>query len=74
MSLNEDTTDVQELDEVQDLFTQLAELRKSLESEESKEAGKEKLKARIHHLFEEAEQTNQEFKDIPTSVQVNCIE
>ena len=53
---------------MQDLFTQLAELRKSFVSEESKEAGKEELKARINQLFDEADQTNQEFKDIPTSV------
>ena len=56
------------MDEVQNLYEQLAELRQNVKEEEKKQEGQEELKAKIQKLFEEAEQTNQEFKNIPNSL------
>ena len=60
--------DIKKMDEVQNLYEQLAELRQNVKEEEKKQEGQEELKAKIQKLFEEAEQTNQEFKNIPNSV------
>ena len=60
--------DIKKMDEVQNLYEQLAELRQNVKEEEKKQEGQEELKAKIQKLFEEADQTNQEFKNIPNSV------
>ena len=67
--------DIKQMDEIQDLFQQLEGLRQNIKNEEEKQEGvkaqQKEMKDRIINLFLEAEKTNQEFKNIPTTAQVS---
>ena len=67
--------DVKQMDEMQNLYSQLEVLRQDVKEEEKKqvevESKQQETMTKIKRLFLEAEKTSQEFKDIPTSVQVS---
>ena len=65
--------EVTQLKEMQNLFTQLEDLRQDVWTLEEEKVEKQKKKletmTKINQLFLQADKTNQEFKDIPNSLQ-----
>ena len=66
--------DVKQMDEMQNLYSQLENLRQDVKQEEAKQVEvqnqQQETMTKIKRLFLEAEKTSQEFKDIPVALKV----
>ena len=67
--------DVKQMDEMQNLYAQLENLRQDVKQEEAKQVEvqnqQQETMTKIKRLFLEAEKTSQEFKDIPEPLKVS---